>query len=93
MRRESVAQSTWCVSSQARSNAEERQLKLVGYYQASHRPDDERVLIPVGEKIASTLRNNFDSAFAIVVRFNKHGLAHLVAHLRLPEGRRYFNRD
>jgi hypothetical protein len=74
MHRENVAQSIW----QARSNAEERQLKLVGYYQASHRPDDERVLIPVGEKVASVVHNSFDHAFAIVVRFNsnKYGLAH-----------------
>jgi len=51
----------------ARSNAEERQLKLVGYYQASDRPDDERVLIPVGSKVASILRKEFDAAFAIVI--------------------------
>ena len=54
---------------QARSNAEERQLKLVGYYQASDLPDYEYVLVPVGEKVASGLRSGFEQAFAIVVRF------------------------
>jgi len=53
---------------QARSNAAECALKLVGYYQASDRPDYERILIPVGERVATAVRKEFEPAFAIVVR-------------------------
>ena len=46
-------------------------MQLVGYYQATDRPEDERVLVPTGEKVASTLRKDgFDAAFALVVRLN-----------------------
>jgi len=51
----------------ARSNAAERELKLVGYYQASDRPDYERILIPVGERVASVVRKEFEPAFAVVI--------------------------
>lgn len=61
---------------QARSNAEERQLKLVGYYQATDRPEDDRALYPVGQKVASIVREGFESAFAILVSL-------LIQHLRL----------
>jgi len=50
----------------ARSNAEERQLKLVGYYQVTDRPSD-KVLVPVGESVASSIRAGFDDAIALVV--------------------------
>ena len=56
----------------AKSNAEERHLKLVGYYQASERPTEERVLYPVGEKVASIVREGFENAFALVVRPRFH---------------------
>lgn len=39
---------------------------LVGYYQACERLDD-RALAPVGEKVASKLRESFKDAVAFVV--------------------------
>ncbi|KAF8314814.1 uncharacterized protein EI90DRAFT_3089514 [Cantharellus anzutake] len=50
----------------ARSSAEERQLQLVGYYQATNRPND-KVLVPVGEKVASSIKTAFPDAFALVI--------------------------
>jgi len=50
----------------ARSHAEERQLKIVGYYQATERPND-RVLVPVGEKISTIISEGFEGAFTLVI--------------------------
>ncbi|EIM84940.1 UPF0172-domain-containing protein [Stereum hirsutum FP-91666 SS1] len=50
----------------ARSHAEGRALKLVGYYQATDRIT-EAVLQPVGERVASSVRDGFADAVAIVV--------------------------
>lgn len=52
---------------EARSHAEGRALKLVGYYQATDRIT-EAVLQPVGERVASSVREGFADAVAIVVR-------------------------
>ncbi|KAF9518539.1 hypothetical protein BS47DRAFT_1325296 [Hydnum rufescens UP504] len=50
----------------ARSHAEERHLKIVGYYQATERPNDP-VLVPVGEKVSAVIKEGFENAFALVI--------------------------
>ncbi|KAK0235404.1 hypothetical protein EDD85DRAFT_773896 [Armillaria nabsnona] len=52
--------------------AESMQMKLVGYYQASERIDDT-ALAPVGEKIASKVKEGFGAAVAFVIDGNKLG--------------------
>ncbi|KAK0473451.1 hypothetical protein IW261DRAFT_1504447, partial [Armillaria novae-zelandiae] len=52
--------------------AESMDLKLVGYYQASERIDDT-ALAPVGEKIASKVKEGFGAAVAFVIDGNKFG--------------------
>lgn len=52
---------------QARTHAESQGLQIVGYYQATERLDD-RALAPVGERVASKIKENFHDAFALVVR-------------------------
>ena len=42
-------------------------MKVVGYYQACERLDDTS-LAPVGERVASKIKANFDDAIAFVVR-------------------------
>jgi len=44
-------------------------LSVVGYYQASDRLDDA-ALVPVGEKVASKVRDKFQDAVTFVVRLN-----------------------
>lgn len=55
--------------SQAKTHAESQGLQVVGYYQATERLDDH-ALAPVGEKVASKIKENFDNAFALVVRIH-----------------------
>ncbi len=62
------------LSLQAGRTAESMQMKLVGYYQASERIDDT-ALAPVGEKIASKVKEGFGAAVAFVVRV--YFLAHI----------------
>ncbi|SJL09474.1 uncharacterized protein ARMOST_12852 [Armillaria ostoyae] len=52
--------------------AESMHMKLVGYYQASERIDDT-ALAPVGEKIASKVKEGFGAAVAFVIDGNKLG--------------------
>lgn len=60
----------WGVTrSQAKTHAESQSLQVVGYYQATERLDDH-ALAPVGEKVASKIKENFDNAFALVVRIH-----------------------
>ncbi|KAF9043834.1 UPF0172-domain-containing protein [Hymenopellis radicata] len=47
-------------------------LKLVGYYQACERIDDA-ALAPVGEKVASKIRDTFQNAIALVIDGTKLG--------------------
>lgn len=42
-------------------------MKVVGYYQACERLDDT-ALAPVGEKVASKIKAQFEDAIAFVVR-------------------------
>jgi Uncharacterised protein family (UPF0172) len=42
-------------------------LQLVGYYQACERLDDT-ALVPVGEKVAGTIKSGFNDTVAFVVR-------------------------
>ncbi|KAF8644409.1 hypothetical protein AX16_008470 [Volvariella volvacea WC 439] len=53
-------------------HAEENNLKLVGYYQACERLDDT-ALAPVGEKVASKVREGFKDAVAFVLDGEKLG--------------------
>ena len=46
--------------------AESVEMKVVGYYQACERQDDT-ALAPVGEKVASKIKAQFDDAIALVV--------------------------
>ena len=46
--------------------AESVEMKVVGYYQACERLDDT-ALAPVGEKVASKIKAQFDDAIAFVV--------------------------
>jgi ER membrane protein complex subunit 8/9 len=48
-------------------HADSLELKLVGYYQACERQDDS-ALGPVGERIASKIKQSFEQAIALVVR-------------------------
>ncbi|CAE6481000.1 unnamed protein product [Rhizoctonia solani] len=50
----------------ARSHAESTGMKLLGYYQATQRLDDEG-LSAVGQKITANLREGFKDAFALVI--------------------------
>jgi len=50
----------------ARNHAESIGLHIVGYYQATERIDED-VLSPVGERVASLIRERFEDAFAIVI--------------------------
>ena len=52
--------------SEANGHAESRGLALVGYYQASERVDDN-TLKPVGERVATKVREGFPDALAVVV--------------------------
>ncbi|PBK71234.1 UPF0172-domain-containing protein [Armillaria solidipes] len=52
--------------------AESMHMKLVGYYQASERIDDT-ALAPVGEKIASKVKESFGAAVAFVIDGSKLG--------------------
>ncbi|KAI0262037.1 hypothetical protein BC834DRAFT_829342 [Gloeopeniophorella convolvens] len=54
----------------ATSYAGTRQLAVVGYYQASERVDD-RTLSPVGERVASKIKETFSSPIAIVIDGSK----------------------
>ncbi|KAF8521140.1 hypothetical protein JB92DRAFT_2891762 [Gautieria morchelliformis] len=56
----------------ARTHADALGLQVVGYYQATERLDD-RALAPVGEKVASKIKENFNDAFALVVDGEKMG--------------------
>ncbi|KAF8906689.1 hypothetical protein CPB85DRAFT_1313179 [Mucidula mucida] len=49
-------------------------LQLVGYYQACERIDDA-ALAPVGEKVATKIRDNFQHAIALVIDGTKLGTA------------------
>ena len=51
---------------QAFQHAESSGMKVVGYYQACERLDDTS-LAPVGEKVASKIKAQFDDAIAFVV--------------------------
>jgi hypothetical protein len=53
-------------------HAKDAGLMLVGYYQACERLDD-RALAPVGEKVASKLRESFKDAVAFVIDGEKLG--------------------
>ena len=46
--------------------AESVEMKVVGYYQACERLDDT-ALSPVGEKVASKIKTQFEDAIAFVV--------------------------
>lgn len=52
--------------------AESMHMKLVGYYQASERIDDT-ALAPVGEKIASKVKEGFSAAIAFVIDGDRLG--------------------
>ncbi|ETW76555.1 hypothetical protein HETIRDRAFT_455084 [Heterobasidion irregulare TC 32-1] len=56
----------------ANGHAESRGLALVGYYQASERVDDN-TLKPVGERVATKVREGFPDALAVVVDGTKLG--------------------
>jgi len=56
----------------ARGHAEASNLTLVGYYQASERLDDIS-LYPVGERVATMIRENFPNAVALVLDARKIG--------------------
>ncbi|KAF5364907.1 hypothetical protein D9758_008140 [Tetrapyrgos nigripes] len=56
----------------AARHAESLGLNLVGYYQASERLDDT-ALAPVGEKVASKVKEGFADAVAFVIDGNKLG--------------------
>lgn len=47
-------------------HAESANMKVVGYYQACERLDDT-ALAPVGEKVASKIKDQFNDAIAFVV--------------------------
>ncbi|KAJ3933918.1 MAG: hypothetical protein NXY57DRAFT_752447 [Lentinula lateritia] len=55
-----------------RKHAESLELQLVGYYQASERLDDT-ALAPVGEKVASKVKEGFADAVAFVIDGEKIG--------------------
>ncbi|CAG8434094.1 5295_t:CDS:2 [Diversispora eburnea] len=50
--------------------AEKNNLKVIGYYHANERADDNR-LPPFGQKIASKIYDNFNNAIAFVVQNTK----------------------
>ncbi|KAJ4474487.1 hypothetical protein J3R30DRAFT_3707418 [Lentinula aciculospora] len=56
----------------AGKHAESRELQLVGYYQACERLDDT-ALAPVGERVASKLKQDFADAVALVIDGEKIG--------------------
>ncbi|KAF5391218.1 hypothetical protein D9757_003055 [Collybiopsis confluens] len=56
----------------AGKHAESLQLQLVGYYQACERLDDT-ALAPVGEKVASRIKEGFGDAVAFVINGEKIG--------------------
>ncbi len=62
------------LSLKAGRTAESMHMSLVGYYQASERIDDT-ALAPVGQKIASKVKEGFGAAVAFVVRV--YFLAHI----------------
>ncbi|CAE6389012.1 unnamed protein product [Rhizoctonia solani] len=51
----------------ARTHAESTGMKLLGYYQATQRLDDDEGLSAVGQKITANLREGFKDAFALVI--------------------------
>ncbi|QRV95602.1 hypothetical protein RhiJN_23620 [Ceratobasidium sp. AG-Ba] len=51
----------------ARTHAESMGMTLLGYYQATQRLDDTEGLSPVGQRIASNLKDKYKDAFALVV--------------------------
>ncbi|CAE7091376.1 unnamed protein product [Rhizoctonia solani] len=51
----------------ARTHAESMGMKLIGYYQATQRLDDDEGLSAVGQKITANLREQFRDAFALVI--------------------------
>ncbi|KAG9095582.1 hypothetical protein FRC07_011076 [Ceratobasidium sp. 392] len=51
----------------AREHAESVGMALLGYYQATQRLDDDEGLSAVGQRIASSLKEKFQDAFALVV--------------------------
>ncbi|KAF8582397.1 UPF0172-domain-containing protein [Ramaria rubella] len=56
----------------ARTHAESQGLRIVGYYQATEQLDDH-ALAPVGEKVASKIKDTFSDAFALVIDGEKLG--------------------
>jgi len=68
----------------AQSHAESLGLQLVGYYQACENLDD-RALAPVGEKVASKIRDGFKDAVAFVIDGERlgSGEAALIPYLPL----------
>ncbi|KAJ3786735.1 hypothetical protein GGU10DRAFT_350850 [Lentinula aff. detonsa] len=56
----------------ARRHAESLELQLVGYYQACERLDDT-ALAPVGERVASKVKEGFTHAVALVIDGDKIG--------------------
>ena len=52
--------------SKASQHAESVRMKIVGYYQACERLDDA-ALAPVGERVASKIKAQFEDAIAFVV--------------------------
>ncbi|KAK0443551.1 hypothetical protein EV421DRAFT_1890755 [Armillaria borealis] len=66
--------------------AESMDLKLVGYYQASEWIDDT-ALAPVGEKIASKVKEGFGAAVAFVIDGNKLGTGDAALVVRIIQPR------
>ena len=64
--------------------AESAEMKVVGYYQACERLDDT-ALAPVGEKVASKIKAQFDDAIAFVVRQILYALtcSHLILQWKI----------
>lgn len=77
----------------AGGHAAEQGLILVGYYQACDRLDD-RALAPVGERVASKLREGFKDAIAFVLDGERldTGEAALIPFLPAPGSTTVWNR-